>query len=259
MLLSWWTLPPASRFGRECNFWGKKEFDWGRTKIFLGGKNMKQTWLLLITIVGTLLLAGAVVLLLARSASPASLVVDPSLISTGAKHVKGSDTAPVTVVEFSDFQCPACAAAQPIIKNVLSKYPDQVKLIYRHFPLTQLHPHAYQAAQASEVVDLLSASDSAQFWAYHDVLFAQKSAWSGLKDADAVRDVFIQYAVELGIDKNQFSEKMADDQVQTLINDDMKLGNQVGVSFTPSFFVNGKLYPAGELDRAVAEAIKNTK
>lgn len=218
---------------------------------------MKQSWLLIITIVGTLLLAGAVVLFLSKSASPAQITVDPELVMAGARHTTGTSTAPVTIVEFSDFQCPACAAAQPIVKNVMSKYAGQVKLVYRHFPLTQIHPYAYPAAQASEAVASLTASDSGKFWQYHDVLFAKQTEWSGQKSADAVRDKFIQYAVEVGIDKTQFSERMSGSQVQSLVSDDMKVGNQVGITFTPSFIVNGTLYPAGELDQAVAEAIEN--
>lgn len=143
---------------------------------------------------------------------------------------KGSPNAPVTLIEYSDFQCPACALYYPIIKKVSEDMADEVQVIFRHYPLNS-HPQAELAAQAAEAAGIQNA-----FWPMHDKLFDNQSAWSGRDDA---REIFISYAGDLGLDVEQFTVDMESRAVQDAISDDRRSGNQALVEGTPTLFLNG--------------------
>jgi len=140
----------------------------------------------------------------------------------------GPDTAPVTIVEFSDFQCPFCARSGPVVKQVVERFPGQVRVVYRHFPLDSIHPRARPAAEASAC-----ASEQGRFWEYHDALFANARA---LEDADLER-----YAAELGLDEGAFQDCVAEGRYRQAVERDLADGRSAGVSGTPSFFINGRL------------------
>lgn len=142
----------------------------------------------------------------------------------------------VTIVEFSDFQCPACKAAQPAVEAVKSAFPGQIDVVYRHFPLDSIHPNARLAAIASEAV---ASIDETIFWPFHDKLFTEQQAWSDIRSRDELKDTFATYAVELGLDRTQFLEKMEDNSIADSVNLDVTLGSQLGVNSTPTFYVNG--------------------
>ncbi len=217
---------------------------------------MKANTLLIATIVGTLVMALLVVFLISKSAEPKKIVVDQAILLNGANHILGPQDAPVTIVEFSDFQCPSCMVAQTYIKQVLAKYPDKVKFVYRHFPLKDIHQYANLAAVSSEVVSDLAASDSAKFWAYHDELFTKQDEWSRLETPAKVMDQFMVYAQDSGIDKAKLRERIEDKTAQARVDADFQVGIQAKITGTPSFFVNGTLYSAADLDQAVAALLK---
>lgn len=155
-------------------------------------------------------------------------------------HVKGGASAPVTLIEYSDFQCPACSAFQPIIENVLATYGDNVQFAYRHFPLYTIHANAEKAAQASE-----AAAMQGKFWEMHDLLFDRQADWESLVDTTAM---FVAYADLLELDTEQFSRDLASDAVRDRVKTDVNSGNAAGINSTPTFYLNGSAvsFPKGQ-------------
>jgi protein-disulfide isomerase len=141
---------------------------------------------------------------------------------------KGPADAAVTIVEFSDFQCPFCTRALPILEEVIQRYPDDVRLVYRHLPLDSIHPRARPAAEAS-----LCADDQGQFWAYHDVLFENNKAL-GDDDLRAI-------AVDLSLDVDAWSQCMSEKKFATKVEADLEAGRSAGITGTPAFVINGLL------------------
>ncbi|GIX46309.1 MAG: hypothetical protein KatS3mg131_0520 [Candidatus Tectimicrobiota bacterium] len=138
----------------------------------------------------------------------------------------GPAEAPVTIVEFSDFQCPYCRRVQPTLKRLLREYDGKVRLVYRDFPLRNIHPQAQKAAEAAQC-----AAEQRQFWPYHDRLFAA--------DRLEVADLK-QYAAELGLDVQQFATCLDSGKYAAEVEKDLQDGVRAGVSATPSFFINGQ-------------------
>lgn len=213
---------------------------------------MKNLPLLIGTLVVTLGLVVGVVFIFSRQGVSQSQPVDPAQLVTEQSHARGPDSAVVTIVEFSDFQCPACRATQSTIKQVLGVYPEQVRLVYRHFPLTSIHPNAQLAAQASEV-----AAEEGKFWEYHDLLFDRQAIWSELESKQAFIEQLADYAEELGIDKPSFLERIDSDHIKSLVTADAVAGNQLNIQATPTLFVNGRHSPATQLQNQVESVINN--
>jgi predicted DsbA family dithiol-disulfide isomerase len=139
---------------------------------------------------------------------------------------RGPANAPVTIVEFSDFECPFCSRALPAIEEVMERYPDDVRLVYRHMPLDRIHKRARVAAEASHC-----AHDQGQFWAYHDLIFANKNA---LGDEDLKR-----FAEELNLDVAAWEECMAEGKFADAIEADVEAARSIGITGTPAFVING--------------------
>ena len=144
-----------------------------------------------------------------------------------AGPARGRAGAPVTIVEFGDFQCPFCKQEESILKTLVAKYPDQVRLVFRELPLTNVHPDAMSAATAA-----VCADRQGKFWDMHDAMYADQTA---LK-ADALKST----AVRLGLDSGRFSACLADHSTTRAIEDDVSAADELGVSATPSFFINGR-------------------
>ncbi|MGH9141855.1 MAG: thioredoxin domain-containing protein [Vicinamibacterales bacterium] len=140
---------------------------------------------------------------------------------------KGSASAPIELVEFSDFQCPFCLRADPTVRQVLSTYGDKIRFVYRHYPLPN-HPFARPAAEAAAC-----AGEQGKFWPYHDLLFANPSK---LTDADLK-----QHASELGLNTAQFNSCVDTHKLKALIDADVKDGEEAGVNGTPAFYINGRM------------------
>jgi protein-disulfide isomerase len=149
-------------------------------------------------------------------------------IAVAGSPVRGKPDAPVTIVEFSDFQCPFCARSNPIVEGVLKKYPDKVNYVYKHFPLA-FHAAARPAAQAS-----IAAQEQGKFWEMHDVLFANQATL----DASKLED----YAKQAGLDLARFKKDLETKKAEydKRIDAELALGQSVDVRGTPTLYVGGK-------------------
>lgn len=214
---------------------------------------MKNVPLLLGTIFLTIVMIVVVAFLFSGDGAtnqPAITVPAGELIPA-SPHVKGAtESATVTIVEFSDLQCPACKAVQPMIEQVLAQYPDDVQLIYRHFPLDSIHPNARAAAAAAEVAAL-----NGKFWQMHDLLFARQLDWEGSRNRSELYETFAGYAEELEIDKTEFLEKIEADDIKAKVQEDAAAAARLGIAATPTFFVNGQQTPAPQLMSTVESLV----
>jgi protein-disulfide isomerase len=144
-------------------------------------------------------------------------------------HAQGPSRGAVTLVEYGDFECPHCGAAHPVVKQVQQAMGTKLRLVYRHFPLTRIHPHAQRAAEMAE-----AAAQHGKFWPMHDLLFENQDA---LDDQNLVA-----YAASLGIDPQWAAAALADGRFQRRVRDDFASGVRSGVNGTPTFFINGQRY-----------------
>jgi protein-disulfide isomerase len=151
-----------------------------------------------------------------------------------ADQVFGKKDSKVVFVEYGDFQCPGCGKAHPTIQAVTEKYKDQVAFVFRNFPLTGIHPNAKAAAAAAEAAGL-----QGKYWDMHNKLYENQSAWESL-DSSERTDFFAGYAKELGLDVTTFKSDMASQKVNQKINFDLAVGKKIGVSSTPTLYLNGK-------------------
>jgi protein-disulfide isomerase len=168
------------------------------------------------------------------------LLEDPVHIPVAGSPSLGPDTAPVTLVEFSDFQCPYCAAAVPQIQAVLKAYPSQVRLVFKQFPLTDIHPQANLAAAAA-----LAAQKQGKFWPLHDAMYSER---------DLSREGIFAMAQKAGLDMKRFEADLQSTDVQESIVRDVQDGEAAGVEGTPSLFINGQKYN-GPLNLSVLKPI----
>lgn len=203
-----------------------------------------------IGIVTLLLVIGGVIFFSRNSNStPQDPNFDKAQLTEGAKNVKGSPNAPVTIVEFGDIQCPACQQAQPIVKQMLEKYGDNVHFIFRHYPLT-IHKNAELAAQAAE-----AAGAQGKFFEMIDTMYANQREWEN--DTNP-REDFRKYAQGLSLNMDQFNQDMETEWEN--ISGDFALGNRAGVQSTPTFFINGEMRPgvlqAEEFDMIIQSYIQ---
>ena len=161
-------------------------------------------------------------------------------------RLKGSARAPVTIVEFSDFQCPYCRNVQATLKEVAAKYGDRVAFAHRDFPLRSLHPQAQSAAEASRC-----AGEQGKFWEYYDALFASQAKL----DAGALAG----YARSVGLDEKQFDSCVAGGKYRGKIEEDVQDGTRIGVGGTPAFFINGVFLsgaqPAAAFEKVIDEEL----
>jgi len=153
---------------------------------------------------------------------------------TAQDHIRGPDNAPITLIEYSDFQCPACASYYPLVERLLAEAGTTVRLVYRHFPLPQ-HANAKLASRAAEAAGL-----QGKFWEMYRLLFENQKVWEALSDSSA-RRVFTEYAAQLGLDINVFADDLDRPETIAKVESDQRSGINIGVNSTPTFFVNGIL------------------
>ena len=144
-------------------------------------------------------------------------------------HAIGPDDAPVTLVEYGDYECPYCGMAYLVVKSAQRELGKQLRFVFRNFPLAEAHPHARLAAQAAE-----AAAAQGKFWEMHDLLFEHQ----GALEADDI----IGYAKSLGLDTAQFARDLEDSKHAKRVRDDFRSGVRSGVNGTPTFFINGSRY-----------------
>jgi Na+/H+ antiporter NhaA len=162
-----------------------------------------------------------------RIAEPLVDLADP--VDPELDHIRGPGDAPVTLVEYGDFECPYCGQAEPVIRELLAKFGTELRFVFRHLPLADVHEHAQLAAEAAE-----AAHGQGSFWQMHDLLFAHQDA---LRPGDLYR-----YAAELGLDLERFSEELRSRRHASRVARDVDSADQSAVAGTPTFFINGRRY-----------------
>lgn len=199
----------------------------------------RNTWIIFIAI--CVVLIGALVVMSrgnridVSDVNPHQAQVASEASGNIADWTKGSDDPKVVIVEFADFQCPGCRNAFPVLNDVMAKYSEHVQLVYRHFPLSSIHPNARAAAAASE-----AAGKQGQFWGMHGLLFENQSEWSQASGTTRT-DLFANYADTLSIDRDKFIEDLTSAEISSKINFDVALGRDLDVSSTPTIFVDGEI------------------
>lgn len=194
----------------------------GETKVIIG-----------IIITTLVVLFGGVYFLSKTSIAPVdSSPVDQNILVKNDSHKTGTESAKVTIVEFADFQCPACKAAHPVLNQLTEEFKDKALFVFRHFPLST-HSNARLAANAAE-----SAGEQGKFWEMHDKLYETQNNWAGLNDKQAT-DLFVSFAEELKLDTDKFKESLESNKFADKIQRDIDDGYRAGVNSTPTFFING--------------------
>lgn len=153
---------------------------------------------------------------------------------TPNEWIKGNPSARVSLVEYSDFQCPACRSRLGQVEEILKTYGDKIKFVYRHFPLKLNHKNAELAARASEAAGL-----QGKFWEMHDLLFLNQPTWQGETNEQA-KVTFIGYGKQLELDEAKFIADLDSDAVKDSVDEDYAGGLAAGINSTPTFFLNGK-------------------
>jgi protein-disulfide isomerase len=171
-------------------------------------------------------------------------------IETAGFPSKGPATAPVTLIEFSDFECPYCGGLFPTLKQVEKNYSDKLRIVYRQFPLTNIHPHAQKAAEAS-----LCAFDQQRFWEFHDSMFGNQRELS-------VPDLK-QRAADLKLDTAKFNECLDSGRKVAAIQSDIQAGARAGVTGTPAMFINGRMLsgnqPYSEIQGLIEDELQRSQ
>jgi protein-disulfide isomerase len=163
-------------------------------------------------------------------------------VSEQRDHIQGPRAAAVTLVEYGDYECPYCGQAYPILKELMSQLGDRVRLVFRNFPLGQMHPHAQHAAEVAE-----TAGAQGRFWAMHDLLYERQDA---LEDDD-----LIAYAAELGLNLDRFQTDLSQGIYTARVREDFLSGVRSGVNGTPTFFLNGRRHDGGFDLESLTEAV----
>lgn len=188
-------------------------------------------------VVGLVVVVGAIMLLINAFRSDANdvanILPNPS---------QGPENATIVIREYSDFQCPACRAAQPGLEGLLTKYPDQIRLEFNHFPLYGKHLNAETAALASAC-----AAEQDKFWEYHDLLFDRQNEWSKLPNP---RNRFADYFDEQKGNGDQFQACLKNKKYLSAVKEDVNEGYRLDIDSTPTFFINNKRQVGG---RSLAE------
>jgi NhaA family Na+:H+ antiporter len=167
-------------------------------------------------------------------------------VDVARDHVRGRTDAPVTLAEYGDFQCPYCGEAYPVVLDLLERFGEKLRFVFRHLPLPDLHPHAAAAAEAAE-----AAAAQGRFWEMHDRLFTHQLQ---LSDAE-----LRGHAEAIGLDVERFDRELREGVHKGRVEEDSRSGARSGVPSTPRFFVNGMIHlgsPTGiELGEAIASEL----
>lgn len=162
-----------------------------------------------------------------NSATPAHVE-----IKAGA-HIRGPQNAPLTLVEFGDYECPVCGTWYPFVNEILSRYPDKLRLDFHHYPLVSIHPNAMTGAMAAE-----AAGEQGKYWEMHDALFEHQREWA---ESQNPRPIILNLASRIGLDLNRFEQSMNSPALQSRILQDVSLAQDLKIEGTPTFFLNGEM------------------
>ena len=203
---------------------------------------------------GIIVLVGGAVFGMIKLAGRASMSQTALLANaiSASDWIQGNKDSRVFLVEYSDFQCPACKIFYSFLKDIEGKYGDRLQLVYRHFPLSQ-HANAMLAAQAAE-----AAGKQGKFWEMHDKIFEGQNTWASQGKSDAEK-TFTSYAQSSGLNTDQFKKDLSSNEIKVKIENDYKGGIKSGVNATPTFFLNGKKLPPptsyGDFENTIIQAI----
>jgi len=159
-------------------------------------------------------------------------------------HFQGTIDAPIASLEYGDYECPFCGEVQPIVKEIQRRLGDDLCFAFRHFPLTNAHPHAEHAAEAAE-----AAAEQRSFWAMHETLFANQDA---LDD-----EALAEYAAAVGLNANRLIQEVISGAHSQRVREDFNSGVRAGVNGTPSFFINGQRYDGARGFEPLLAAVSN--
>ena len=162
---------------------------------------------------------------------------------TSKDHIQGKEDASVVLIEYGDYQCPYCGKAFYSVKEAQKELGDNLKFIFRNFPLTEIHEHALHAAISAE-----TASDQGKFWEMHDILFQNQN--------DLDDDSLIKYAEKIGLNTSKFEDDFTKNEHFQKVKEDYDSGIENGVQGTPAFFINGKLFEGNWSDSEFIEYLK---
>ncbi|MFA6405004.1 MAG: thioredoxin domain-containing protein [Candidatus Paceibacterota bacterium] len=192
-------------------------------------------WAVFVLILGLIIWGLAIAM---NKPVPGTTLSSPAPIST-FDHVRGTEDAPVTLIEYSDFQCLACQTYYYIISKLLDENSSKIRFVYRHFPLDNIlpdgkvqHPNAIPSAMASE-----AAGAQGKFWEMYDLIFDNAIEW---KDVTDPTDIFVGYATKLKLNTEQFKADLSSTTLRAKIKRDKDDGVKIGINSTPTFFINGK-------------------
>lgn len=179
--------------------------------------------------------------------SDAAMVGTPEAALAAADHAMGDENARLMLLEYGDYECPACIQAEPFMHHLVDTHRGRLRFVFRHFPLVEVHPNAELAAEAAE-----AAAAQGQFWPMHHLLFAQAHHLTPAALAG--------YAQSLGLDMHRFNAEMADRIYTQRIQEHRRAGERSGLRATPAFFLNGKAVDVSfgfeKLEEAVQSALK---
>lgn len=184
---------------------------------------------------------------IAKIQAPSVQPSQPIRISTDNDPVRGNPDAPITIIEFSDFQCPFCARFHvQTLPSILEEYIDtgKVNLVYRDFPIQSIHPNALPAAVAAEC-----ANEQGMYWQYHDTLFEKQNAWSKLDTGSAI-STFSQYATDVGLEQQQFDSCLSSGKYLEEVQQDLSDGRDYDITGTPGFFIGNEKIGFVKIDGA---------
>jgi len=157
---------------------------------------------------------------------------EEAVVGAQSNNWYGTEQGIITVTEYADFQCPACASFFPLFSQVKEQFKDQVRFEFKHFPLVQIHPNATAAHRAAQ-----AAANQGKFWEMHDLLFSRLQSWNSSTNPTAVFD---EYARELQLDMDKYSTDPQSSETLAVINADIEAGKGLNVTGTPTFFIDGK-------------------
>lgn len=167
----------------------------------------------------------------------AKVITEDTAEETGSMlpdNTRGNKDSKVVLVEYGDYSCSGCAALEGRLKPVIEEFEDDIVFVFRHFPLTSIHPNSMLAASYAE-----AAGFQGKYWEFHEVLFANYQAWSSI-GVDSRDDKMREYAGALDLDMDKLAEDLKDRRISQKINFNLQLGRDIGVNATPTLFLNGE-------------------
>ena len=189
------------------------------TKLFLG------------IIVATVAIIGGALFFLSGKSPVTTQKADPTLLIRDDSYKTSTVSAAVTLVEFGDYQCPACGAYHPVVKQLLADFKDSLTFVFREFPLP-MHPNGPISALAAQ-----AAGKQGKYWEMHNVLYEKQSEWSL---GTTAREVILGYAKDIGLDVSKFTKDLDSAEIKSIVDRDVQDGNALGVNSTPTFYLNGE-------------------